>query len=335
MKMRTERFFDDWEENEITLEESGLGDPERVKALTLQRILEDRPRRRVRLGFLLAAVLAVLLVGTAAAITIRQIQLRQAEGELRYDDRTGTAIYHEGSYSGVLTVPAPEDAAATVVGVRIGALPGFGAQATETVTTLWDSVRHQLAFAKCLQSTFPGKAANDLTQQEWATVFGMMDRYLPAVSDAEIEAACGDADPEGVVTQFSRRSEDAAVTIAVFSGLNSEKEFILDDDCQLVRQGTIQGMDALYLTRDRTERSLQELPEEMVAAAEPFFVENMIVLYSEEYACYLCVAGNAAAFDFAALEEIAQALELVPTACPVATATDAVFGGVFPGIGEG
>lgn len=335
MKMRTERFFDDWEENEITLEETGLGDPELVKALTMKRIREDKPRRRVRLGFLLAAVLTVLLVGTAVAITIRQIQLRQAEGELRYNDRTGTAIYHEGSYSGVLTVPAPEDAAATVVGVRIGALPGFGAQATETVTTLWDSVRHQLAFVKCLQSTFPGKTANDLSQQEWATVFGMLDRYLPMVTGAEIADACGDADPEGAVTQFSCRSEDAAVTIAVFSGLTSDKEFVLDDDCQLVRQGTIHGMDALYLTRDRTERSLQELPEEMVSIAEPFFVENLLVLYSEEYACYLCVAGNAVAFDFTVLEEIALDLELVPTACPVATATDTVFGGVFPGIGEG
>ena len=335
MKMKMEHFFDGWEENELSLEETGLGDSERVKALTLQRIREGKPRRCVRFGFLLAAVITVLLIGTAAAITIRQIQLRKAEGELRYEDRTGTAVYHEGNYSGVLTVPAPENAAATVIGVRIGMLPELGEQENETVTTLRDSVRHQLAFAKCLQNTFPGKTANDLTQQEWATVFGMLDRYLPMVTDAEIADACGDADPEGAVTQFYCRSEDAAVTIAVFSGLTSDKEFVLDDDCQLVRQGTIHGMDALYLTRDRTERSLQELPEEMVSIAEPFFVENLLVLYSEEYACYLCVAGNAAAFDFATLEEIALDLELVPTACPVATATDTIFGGVFPGIGEG
>ena len=51
MKMKMEHFFDGWEENELSLEETGLGDSERVKALTLQRIREGKPRRRVRFGF--------------------------------------------------------------------------------------------------------------------------------------------------------------------------------------------------------------------------------------------------------------------------------------------
>ena len=335
MKMKIERFFDGWEESDVQLEEGFVGNPENVRTQTLNRIQKQPPRKARKFAILLAAAIAVLLAGTAAAVTIHQLQARKTDGDIVYHHHGSAVIYHDDVVSGILLVPGSAQAGGCLIGVIPGELPDLGGHATEAVTSLKTAVRNQLALSKSLADCFPGKTESNLSEREWVDLMSMQDRYQHRITEAEVEAACSRTESADAVTYLRLNNETSAFMICVQSGLTTEKELVMEDDCEVVKQGTLNGMDAVWLTRDRRARFLKDVPEESRASSEPFYLENLIVLYHEEYGCYIVVAGNMAAFDFEALETIAQSLTIIPTSCPVVTQTQDNFGGVIPGIEAG
>lgn len=230
-----------------------------VVTRTLAKVEADRPARRGtrRLASVLAAAAALAALSIGAYAITRAISVRQVEKPAyTYGDETLEYPNVEN------VVEFSEVQPGNVVAFRTGWMP-------EGVTNLFTSnLTNYLEDAEMLGEGTPATSMDPQTLDSGLT-------------HLECDYAEGE-DPQ------------CALTIDAISGANIQgREFLVDGKTNLIREGELRGMEALYI-------------ETEVDGA----VGRSLVLYDADRGCAISLSSRG---SFETLEKIAENLELVDT----------------------
>ena len=239
---------------------------ERIREMTMERIRnETKPNRRgvrtLTRVLALAAAAAVLSLTVFAAV--RHFRLQPVTEPV-------TAVYEDGSSytyddaSALLTTQTGETDA-HVIAFRPTYLPeGLGRLDTT------GTVAEHVSYLEFLGGDVSGLTLSEEEQQTWYTT----------VWSSDYDASNRDGDP------FLR--------VDIFDGARANAmTFVVHGDYVQEGQGTVAGMDAMYLSN------------------EQFGVEaHYLILYNEALSCVVMVYGN---LDYETLEQVAEGLEFIDT----------------------
>ncbi len=251
---------------------------ETIKEKTMDKINKNRKRRRMtpRRMFLIAAAVMIMSATavTATAAVINQLNVRKMEsGEvLRGNGYSYTA---EGNESVININPKPE-----------GYATCFKPSWLPEDAGCMDKVPFKYYINDFAQDT--GKA----TDEVWETS-GMMH------DEAEIFYTTMWNNPEGTQMSDGRKGSGRFFRIDLFDGTTiAGKDLVVQGDLSIIKEGEINGMSATYMTESKSKDP------------DTAYIQNYIVLFSEEYNCLVKIVGD---MEFDELEKIAEGLELKQT----------------------
>lgn len=276
MRIDIHDLFDSWEEQELTLEPKRPAAVKEITRRTMSR-LEQKPRRQRhvvrRIG--LAAAACLVLAGSVFAVARYQaLKVAHVSGYEGYADGEGPVYMDEADTTLNVTPQedAPETAESHILGLRASDLPDPLSEIDSS------SLRQQLEW---LQSE---------TGEDLLSAYPQDDQVL----DTAYTHICtlSEGDPG------DRRIIDVTIYDA---GQFADKTFIMAGSNLSAQEGTLCGMEAVWLTQAFDEKEVYH-----------------IVLYNEEMNCVIHIGGSSKQgdVDFALLEQIAEGLEIVDTGIP-------------------
>jgi len=262
--------------NQEAYDISGIS-TERIKEKTMEKIKQNKKKRRIRFrqALLVAAVVSALAV-TATAVAHR-VNVRKLEaGEILTSD-FGQHIASDGES----LIKIDTQTGGKVVCCRPGWVPED---------------------AKCLDMKL-AKFTSHLSY--YADKTGMdRDEVLKTAGLTEEEAENWYTsfwnEPTGNELSDGTKGSGRFFRVDLYSGATlSGKDLIMEGDTKIVREGELKGMTAYYLTEKASGVRARTLGD-----------MNYILLYSEKMNCLIDVMGQ---MDFDELEKIATGLELKQT----------------------
>lgn len=248
----------------------------RIREMTMEKVRNEtrKNRRGVRtLTRVLALAAAAAVLSLTVFAAVRHFRLQPVTEPV-------TAVYEDGSSytyddaSALLTTQTGESAAHAIA-FRTTWLPeGLGRLDTT------GTVAEYASYLQFLGGDVSGLTLSEEEQQSWYTT----------VWSSDYDASNRDGDP------FLR--------VDLFDGARANAmTFVVHGDYVQEGQGTVAGMDAMYLSN------------------EQFGVEaHYLILYNEDLSCVVMVYGN---LDYETLEHVAEGLEFIDTGLT----TDQVFTG--------
>lgn len=276
MRIDIHDLFDSWEEQELTLEPKRPAAVQEITRRTMSR-LRQKPRRQRhvvrRIG--LAAAACLVLAGSVFAVAqYRALKVAHVNGYMGYADVEGPVCMDEADTT--ISFPSQEDAPETaephILGLRASDLPDPLSEID------CSSLRQHL---ELLQSE---------TEEDLLSAYPQDDQVLDTAYTHICTLSEGDSDDRRIIN------------VDIYdAGQFADKTFIMAGSNLSVQEGTLCGMEAVWLTQAFGERDVYH-----------------IVLYNEEMNCVIHIGGSSKQgnVDFALLEQIAEGLEIVDTGIP-------------------
>lgn len=281
MKLEIHKLLDSWQENEVELSEEA--DLAKIRSKTLEKVREERKRRPFLRYGLIAVAVVILLVGSvyAAYRSISIAEKTPGETVLFDDGEMKERIYFSPDH--VITV------ASSGTGNMVGFRPGYLPEGDMTP----------------IRFTLKGDVSYFYSEEEAAAI----------ASDVLTETNTS------IRNQQENSTWDMLYDIRLLNSARIyRQELSLNGEVSVIKEGELGDYDAIWLTLDRSHHLTAILDGEEQYTLRNAPVQNILLLYSEEYDCLIRIAGNSELLSFEELERIATELELVGTNLPAKAA---------------
>ena len=324
---------------------------ERIKTMTMKRIsAAGRHDAKKALRVVAAvAVIAALLTGTvfAAEYIGGLIRVRTNVAEAEYDENGEMMSPGIGAE---IEVDALDGMTSTLVGMRLGYQPQMDEYSVmETVFYVWDqdcarilthlrllseetgitdsqelydldTAKIEAAYADAMEARGYGRLegvelAEKLTGEVIEEVtYNVL--YSDAVNAELDKYGINDESMKDVMNHIYRSDNEKAWGATAYKA-TADKQYVMDGTAEVVKEGVINGMTAIYMT------NAYECGE--------YLEVNDIILRDESTGIVLAVYGS---IDFDELEKIAAGIEIVDTGLPIIDDEDS-FGGLIATLAQG
>lgn len=283
MKLEIHKLLDSWQEDNLELREAA--DSEQIRSKTMEKLQSKKKRRPILRYGLIAATLAILMVGSvfAAYNAIRIEEKAPAETVYPADGEKLERIFFAPNHA--ITVEATGEG--HMVGFRPGTLP-----------------------------------EGDMTPIRFS-LKGDVSYFYSEADAANIPADILTETNTAVRSEKEGSSWDILYDIQLLNSAQIyRRELNLNGEVTVVKEEKLGDYEGVWLTLNQKSVVTAIIGNEKQYALCQAPVQNILLLYSAEYDCLLRIAGNSELLSFEDLEQIALEMELVGTDLPAKAAEE-------------